>query len=173
MQSFLQYHRFRKNVKAQYERDQEKARALNQYGEKSRSSSDGSPSGPSGFTDSPRSSLDSPSEDIRDPEKAEHSRRRGEEETIEPATSRTLSKLEGLTPTQERCESEMMSRVPTMVRRKSNGTMMEPTLTGIDVRDRTTREGGGPGKVFMVGYEGEKDQLNPHNWSFLVRISAT
>ncbi|MCJ1241704.1 hypothetical protein MMC14_009710 [Varicellaria rhodocarpa] len=173
MQSFLQYRRFRKNVKAQYGRDQEKARALNQYGKKSQSSSDGSPTGPPGFTDSPRPSIDSSPEDIRDPEKAEHSRRSGEEETIELATSRILSKLEGLTPTQERDESEMMSRALTMIRGKSNGTMMGTALTGIDVRDRTTKEGGGAGKVFVVGYEGEKDQLDPHNWSFLVRISAT
>jgi len=40
------------------------------------------------------------------------------------------------------------------------------------VRDRTTTEGQG-GQVFVVGYEGASDPLDPHNWSVGVRIRAT
>lgn len=37
-------------------------------------------------------------------------------------------------------------------------------LDGIDARDRTTREGKGE-KVFVVGWNGDDDPDNPHNWS--------
>ncbi|MCJ1248876.1 hypothetical protein MMC30_006097 [Trapelia coarctata] len=47
-------------------------------------------------------------------------------------------------------------------------------MTGILVRTRTTRDGAGNlGKVFVVGYEGEDDIMNPHNWSHLTRWGAT
>ena len=67
---------------------------------------------------------------------------------------------------------EDMSRATTVPTSKSVGTALGTTLTGIDVRDRRTKEGGA-GKVFVVGYEGENDMMNPHNWSFLTRITAT
>ena len=67
---------------------------------------------------------------------------------------------------------EDMSRATTVPTGKSVGTALGTTLTGIDVRDRRTKEGGA-GKVFVVGYEGENDMMNPHNWSFLTRITAT
>ena len=69
-------------------------------------------------------------------------------------------------------EAERMSRTSTVATRKSMGTALGTTLTGIDVRDRSTKEGG-DGKVFVVGYEGEKDIMDPHNWSSITRISAT
>lgn len=68
--------------------------------------------------------------------------------------------------------AERMSRTSTIATRKSMGTALGTTLTGIDVRDRSTKEGG-DGKVFVVGYEGEKDIMDPHNWSSITRISAT
>lgn len=52
------------------------------------------------------------------------------------------------------------------------GTAVGTTLTGIDVRDRSTKEGG-EGKVFVVEYEGEMDFQDPHNWSFATRLGAT
>lgn len=69
-------------------------------------------------------------------------------------------------------EGERMSRTSTVATRKSMGTALGTTLTGIDVRDRSTKEGG-DGKVFVVGYESEKDIMNPHNWSTVTRIGAT
>jgi len=56
----------------------------------------------------------------------------------------------------------------------STGTRLGLTLTGINVRDRTTKEGGqNAGKVFVVGYEGANDNLDPHNWSFKKRVLVT
>jgi hypothetical protein len=45
-------------------------------------------------------------------------------------------------------------------------------LTGIHARDRTTREGKGS-KVFVVGWEGEDDPLNPRNYSTITRVGLT
>ena len=69
-------------------------------------------------------------------------------------------------------EDERMSRTSTVATKKSMGTALGTTLTGIDVRDRSTKEGG-DGRVFVVGYESEKDIMNPHNWSTMTRIGAT
>ena len=56
----------------------------------------------------------------------------------------------------------------------TTGTRLGQALTGIDVRSRTTNEGGHDrGKVFVVGFAGESDPLNPHNWSFTKRMSTT
>jgi hypothetical protein len=54
------------------------------------------------------------------------------------------------------------------------GTRLGVAMTGVDVRSRTTNEGGrDKGKVFIVGYAGEKDPLNPHNWSITRRMVIT
>ncbi|KAJ9632109.1 hypothetical protein H2203_000510 [Taxawa tesnikishii (nom. ined.)] len=45
-------------------------------------------------------------------------------------------------------------------------------MTGINIRRRNTNEGG-EGNVFIVGYEGEKDPLNPHNWGYGIRMWIT
>ena len=69
-------------------------------------------------------------------------------------------------------DGERMSRTSTVATKKTMGTALGTTLTGIDVRERSTKEGG-DGKVFVVGYESEKDIMNPHNWSTVTRIGAT
>lgn len=43
-----------------------------------------------------------------------------------------------------------MNRATTVETKKTMGTALGTTLTGIDVRDHTTTEGG-DGKVFVVG----------------------
>jgi hypothetical protein len=54
------------------------------------------------------------------------------------------------------------------------GTGLGLAMTGVDVRSRTTNEGGHEkGKVFIVGYAGENDPLNPHNWSKIRRMMIT
>lgn len=65
-----------------------------------------------------------------------------------------------------------MSRVAIVPVGDRMGTAFGTTLTGIDVRDRGTEEAG-DGRVFVVGYEGENDMMNPHNWSFSTRLAAT
>ncbi|PSN67028.1 MFS general substrate transporter [Corynespora cassiicola Philippines] len=56
--------------------------------------------------------------------------------------------------------------------RRSVGTTLGIALTGIAVRTRHSHEPG-TGRVFIVGYEGDKDPMNPHNWSYARRICAT
>lgn len=46
------------------------------------------------------------------------------------------------------------------------------SLTGIHARDRRTHEGKGE-QVFVVGWEGPEDPLNPRNWPTARRISCT
>lgn len=52
--------------------------------------------------------------------------------------------------------------------RMSQETQLGPTLIGIEVVDDPGR-----GQVFVVGYEGPDDALNPHNWSHAYRLWAT
>ncbi|KAL8648830.1 MAG: hypothetical protein Q9226_005826 [Calogaya cf. arnoldii] len=71
-----------------------------------------------------------------------------------------------------------MAVTSNVVTQGSMGTNLGTALTGISVRDRSTKEGRNdpnvPGsKVFVVGYEGDRDSLNPHNWSYGTRIWAT
>lgn len=158
----------------QYERDKSKAEAL----ATSPSSSDAAVN--------TSQVIDAPDHiDSRDPEKGEQSngqpldaqdhvesrdREKEDEESggYEPihiaSTGRRASRS-GEAP-------EDMSRATTVPTRKSMGTALGTTLTGIEVRDRSTKEGG-DGKVFVVGYEGENDMMNPHNWSFVTRLGAT
>lgn len=54
----------------------------------------------------------------------------------------------------------------------SEGTALGRVLTGIHVRDRTVDEGH-EGRVFVVGWAGPHDALDPHNWSTMKRIGVT
>ncbi|TID01615.1 putative efflux pump kojT [Colletotrichum higginsianum] len=54
----------------------------------------------------------------------------------------------------------------------SEGTALGRVLTGIHVRDRTGDEGHG-GRVFVVGWAGPDDPLDPHNWPTAKRIGVT
>ncbi|TDZ17026.1 putative efflux pump kojT [Colletotrichum orbiculare MAFF 240422] len=54
----------------------------------------------------------------------------------------------------------------------SEGTALGRVLTGVHVRDRTTDEGHG-GRVFVVGWAGPDDPLDPHNWPVAKRIGVT
>lgn len=56
---------------------------------------------------------------------------------------------------------------------QSTGTNFGRAMTGVNVRDRTTNEGEKGGLVFVVGYQGEKDPLNPHNWDVGIRVFTT
>lgn len=58
--------------------------------------------------------------------------------------------------------------VDTASERMSQETELGPTLVGIEVIDDPEY-----GQVFVVGYEGDDDAMNPHNWSRAYRIWAT
>ena len=162
MQSFLQYRRFGKTVRAQYERDQEKAVALTQHRQRPLSSDSSALSTPP---------TDPSSAGIRDLEKGENGDGIGQG-GINAEPEPRVPSSEADTPGHE-LEQPDMSRMRTAATEKSLGTNLGMALTGIEVRHRTTREGGDHGKVFVVGYEGENDSMNPHNWSFSTRIFAT
>ena len=55
----------------------------------------------------------------------------------------------------------------------STGATFGRAITGVNVRDRTTHEGEKGGLVFVVGYQGNDDPLNPHNWGVGIRIFST
>ena len=162
MQSFLQYRRFGKKVRAQYERDQEKAAARGQYGASASSS------------DSPASTTppsDSTSDGIYDLEKGEGS---DDPKQIDVDVGSNVPDPASVldTPTHESRQHDL-NRMRTAATEKSMGTNLGLAMTGIEVRRRTTKEGGDHARVFVVGYEGSDDSMNPHNWSFLTRITAT
>lgn len=180
MQSFLQYRRFGKHVKRQYERDKSKAEAL------ANNDTSGSTSPAASNTVNTPEVTDAPNHgDTRDPEKGEQSNGQkldlqNHAETHEP--EKDEQEAGGYAPIQTAPTGrrashggeapEDMSRASTVPTRKSTGTALGTALTGINVRDRSTNEGGN-GKVFVVGYEGENDMMNPHNWRFLTRFAAT
>ncbi|TKA74434.1 hypothetical protein B0A49_02862 [Cryomyces minteri] len=157
MQSYLQYRRFRTAVIAQRERDQEKAAGLRTYKKDAQS---------------PNSSEAShATDDHRDLEKAEGSTT-GFPEGVRPGELRHEPGKEEPTRKEEEAtleddlrgsESEdddpdddpdlaqaALSRVSTINSNRSAGTALGMTMTGIQVRKRSTREGG-EGQVFVVG----------------------
>ena len=174
MQSFLQHRRFGKYVTRQYERDKSKADALAS-----------SPLCSDAVVNTSQGTDASDHVDSRDPEKGEQAnsqpldaqghvetggREKEDEESgcyapIHTTSTSRRASLSGEAP-------EDMSMATTIPTGKSMGTALGTTLTGIEVRDRSTKEGG-DGKVFVVGYEGENDMMNPHNWSFATRLGAT
>jgi multidrug resistance protein len=57
---------------------------------------------------------------------------------------------------------------------QTTGTMLGHAMSGIVVRQRTTREGGPEaGDVFVVSWESAEDPLDPKNWGFAKRIGLT
>lgn len=54
----------------------------------------------------------------------------------------------------------------------SGGIALGQVLTGINVQDHKNDKGH-EGKVFVVGWEGPDDPLDPHNWSVGRRIGVT
>lgn len=159
MQSILQYRRFGSRVKAQYERDKAKAKAVDEQSSESTSPT------LSTSTTAHITRISSADNDVRDPEKA----------------GQAHTPLSGPLSTQgPRSQTQTPDMPPAAIipTHHSIGTTLGTILTGIDVRDRTTNERSlsdseKEQKVFVVGYEGEHDILNPHNWSYATRIWAT
>jgi len=177
MQSYLAYKRFGKHARAQYERDRKRAEAMERGN--AENGGNGQDRGEEGHRDSSidaeSSSADvssgDQSPDSRDPEKAELPGKSDEDEGEERGGMERKNTLETVNTTQ------------------SFGTRMGYAMTGIEVRElskemtkRRTRASGRTNtnekapereKVFVVGYESEKDTLNPHNWSLRTRIFGT
>lgn len=192
MQSFLQYRAFGKHVEAQYLRDKEKA-ARNATNRSRRSSERPTSTGSGRHSRSEGSSLKSvKSVDTEDAEKSRNAVPRGVLNAVQtvspraPDANREVANAEsdlqdetvtntGQPPSErDRSYSQTIQRPADLERM---GTSLGVSLTGIDVRTRTTNEGKGePGlsqRVFVVGFEGEDDPLNPHNWGLGKRILCT
>ncbi|KAI9879166.1 MAG: hypothetical protein M1830_009365 [Pleopsidium flavum] len=166
MQSILAYRRFGRHVNDQYERDKDKAggNLRHQVDQISTTSS----------TSSSATAASTPGANgntvTGDPEKAEKPYAADSEQLVTDGTALNPT-AQSAAPSVERLGT--LNRADTIKTQHSIGTNLGTALTGINVRDRTTREGGGKGRVFVVGYEGECDSMNPHNWSFTTRWAAT
>jgi len=166
MQSFFQYHRFKRLVAVQYERNRRRALAHRNQEQIPRQSSTSLSS--FGNVAIP---LSEPLPHDRDPEKAESVNDNGpdgqrrDSDALASEGSQDVGREDGRPD---------LLRVSTTRTQGTMGTTIGNTMTGILVRTRTTRDGAGNlGKVFVVGYEGEDDIMNPHNWSHLTRWGAT
>lgn len=80
----------------------------------------------------------------------------------------------GATATNEAVEpgARVAERQNTLDTTHSFGTRIDFAMTGIEVRRLTTQQSDSR-KLFVVGFEGERDHLNPKNWSNTTRWSLT
>jgi hypothetical protein len=192
MQSFLQYRKFGKAVDEEQERHQ-----------LARTNRTNRPSSSSSSYTSVSSKASNTSDNSTDLEKAgDTSDNEGAKITYEgmrlPQGVKAMerSELEGLEDMQEmqKLKSHSISQnrrdfeetqqpsheepptslsAATTRTQQSTGAAFGRAITGVNVRDRTTHEGEKGGLVFVVGYQGEKDPLNPHNWGYGIRIFST
>lgn len=196
MQSFLQYKRFRSTVQAQLERDQNKAKRTplndNDWREKDLERGGSAPLEGSISHGRKRGADEQPPgvnpgevhPDIGPPMPGE------EEETMQAAhrPQEFEEEVEKGTPSDSPLEEEeekeevdddhdlmaqtRLSRTSTQQTQATLRTKLGRALTGVDVRRRTTREGG-EGDVFVVGFEGPHDPMNPKSWSMARRFGIT
>lgn len=167
MQSVLQYRRFRKILEAQLERDGEKVVELRQQRRNDRSTKD-SPL-------SPREDSGVAAVVDEDKNVSEENAGQGNFSTTPSTTSSSNRHAPAETDIEQTQDPDLeagdLHVVPTQ---STTGTTLGHALAGIEVRDRTTKEGGSElGKVFVVAWEHEKDPMNPQSWGFARRTMAT
>ena len=190
MQSFLQYRRFRTAVKAQLERDRAKAQGLvigHEHSPGSDRSDDdkvdvekghGQQSVPHGVHPGEVDPSNGPplSQEEQDPMAANlRPETYGKEETEDSPTQQPDDdddEADEDDDTDLTHQRTTLSRIPTTHSTLSARHALSATLTGIQIRQRRTQEGGS-GDVFVVGYEGPDDPNDPHNWSYWQRIPCT
>ncbi|KAK5695953.1 hypothetical protein LTR97_008373 [Elasticomyces elasticus] len=191
MQSYLQYRRFRTSVKAQLERDRAKAQGLGQRQEEghtpaSESSDDDKhdlekgqgqpPDVPHGVRPGEIDASLGPPLPHEEQGTMEANQRPedhySKEETEDPAARAEDEDDDEDDDDDLRQQRTTLSRISTSRSAVSQRHALGQTLTGIDIRKRSTREGG-TGDVFVVGYEGSDDPNDPHNWSNWQRIPCT
>ena len=168
MQSFLQYRRFGQHVERQYERDKHNA---TKPSIDPNNHNDPSPI-PGATTKLSRSDISSPSTSTSDPQ-PDIEKAQPDFQNLVPITS-DPEKSASSHPAISRERTGAEDELTYITSQQSRGTALGTTLTGISVRNRTTRDTNGPPqRVFVVGYEGPSDPLNPHNWSRATRLGAT
>ena len=144
MQSFLQFRRFRDAAQAQIERDKERLQqpTLHNASDVARAPS-----------------SDTSDESKVDLEKGEHpvaaDRTGGLTQSGEPVEEEDGEELEEDDDDDFEL-SQHRSNLSRTTTQQSAGTALGTVLSGVEVRKRTTRDGG-DGRVFVVGYESEDD----------------
>ncbi|KAI9682220.1 MAG: hypothetical protein M1817_000274 [Caeruleum heppii] len=175
MQSFLQYRRFGNHIRRQYERDREKAAEL------ARRISTESPATPisadSITSSSSTSSASSSTLSSVTPDAAgtigtqvlkEQNVSNGDLPVNAPQEGPDIA-LEDVEAQAMSAEHPQLRHVATVATEDTMGTHLGMAMTGIEVCTTSRQDG----KVFVVGYEGEKDGLNPRNWNKGLRVKAT
>lgn len=158
MQSFLQYRRFRATLEAQLERTHV---PLSQHDLEKDAGKKGPPSPSS-------SSEDAQNTDLEQGHILRNITEESEEKEDLPRESHESDPEKDEDNVGHNPENSL-SRISTQ---QSQGTALGRTLTGIEVRRRKTHEGG-DGNVFVVGYEGPNDPMNPKSWSRAKRFAVT
>lgn len=180
MQSFFQYRRFRAAAQAQIERDKERAHGFRGQQEHPQPTGQESPTSPS--SDDSKVDLEKGSGSDQVPVEAKPANL--ESNASSPPVTESNAEP-GVEPVEEKDDVDLeddegdfelsqnvRSNLSRTTTQQSAGTALGMTLTGIEVRRRTTKEGG-DGNVFVVGYESDDDQNNPHNWSTSRRWACT
>jgi hypothetical protein len=192
MQSFIQYRKFRRAAEAQIQRDQAKA----QYHERRQDAPEENGSPTSTESDGDKIDLEKGEAasgngigqqlppgvgvgdlpPVRHPELSRDESRRVEENQMSSEQQEAVEEKLREEDDEDADDFELgLNAHPTLSRlstQQSLRTRLGTVLTGIEVRRRTTKEGG-DGNVFVVGYEGDDDPNNPHNWSLVTRIRCT
>lgn len=151
MQSIRQSKHILAAVKAQLERDAEKAQHRTRAAEAQEQSA-------------------TPGQQTVDPEKGERStQRRQSTESLGSISPRSSTSSNASTLD---LDSGAAHRVATAATQYTARAALGHSLTGVDARDRRTHEGKGE-QVFVVGWEGPDDPLNPRNWTIARRVSCT
>lgn len=162
MQSIRQSRQILRAVKAQIERDQEKAR-LRTIGAENAGEDPVQ-------TTAQRQETTAP-EDGGDPEKAQ-----GQDDSPRRHSTDSLSRSQSVGESsldESGCDEAIPAdRIPTTATQYTARAALGHSMTGVHARDRQTHEGKGE-KVFVVGWEGPEDPLNPRNWSTSKRVSCT
>ncbi|KAJ5535753.1 hypothetical protein N7513_008939 [Penicillium frequentans] len=94
------------------------------------------------------------------------------EKPARPAAPQNPYDTPGETDSDEQIQPHDLHAVSSVRTRHSARTALGYALGGIHARDRATHEGG-DGKVFVVGWDGENDPLNPCNYSTQSRVITT
>lgn len=161
MQSLRQSKHILRAVEAQVERDLEKARLRTIEAE-------GTGSDQAASTAWQQEA--SQSGDGGDPEKAQ-----GQDGTPHRQSADSLSRPRSASSSQDDSDhgsSTAAQRVPTVATQYTARAALGHSLTGIHARERRTHEGKGE-QVFIVGWEGPDDPLNPRNWTLARRVGCT
>ena len=177
MESFIQYRRFGTAIKAQLERDEGKVKTSEGLGPHDRTEKVPEDVSPSSST-SGQSNSDEGKPDVEKTRSAPLPHNTNAKDFTEPVEETPREEEEDQESEDDEDDFELsqsrrtLSRTISKSSTQSAGTKLGRTLTGIEIRKRTTNEGGA-GNVFVVGYESEDDPLNPHNWNYLTRVRCT